>query len=190
MSLENFFLCLIILLAISPHPYIQLQPSQALKAAMRCSLNSSGTQGMCDLIILDESGFVRRHLPQSSSKEKTVLLCSFSRQNSPGNLAGKEWGKGVCLKSHGGQANSLVTGKRGTLLLIFKKGRKQDPGATVSSSLCLGRSWTRSSWKQCSGTHKTRRCPACAWLHWGQILPDPSGESGIFGDKGCRALGL
>lgn len=61
------------------------------KAAVRCSLNSSsGTQGMCDLITLDESRFFRRHLPQSSSKAETVLLCSPSKHNSPGKLASEE----------------------------------------------------------------------------------------------------
>lgn len=70
--------------------------------------------------------------------------------------------KEVCLESHGGQTNSLVTGKRGRLFLIFKKGRKEDPGSyrIVSLIFVLGKMLEQifmEAWKKCSGTYKTRR---------------------------------
>jgi len=34
----------------------------------------------------------------------------------------------MTFESHGSQVKSLVTGKRGNISPIFKKGRKEDPG--------------------------------------------------------------
>ncbi|GAB0176407.1 mitochondrial enolase superfamily member 1 [Grus japonensis] len=44
--------------------------------------------------------------------------------------------------------------KRGNIIPIFKKGKKEDPG---NYRPCLARLWSRPSWRLCSGTWKIRR---------------------------------
>lgn len=96
---------------------------------------------MCDLIILGDSRFVRRHFPHPLPRRRQFSFATSLGITTQETLLVKNEAKEVCLKSHGGQANSLVTGKRGTLLLVFKMGRKQDPRSyrLVSLILVLGK---------------------------------------------------
>jgi len=74
---------------------------------------------------------------------------------------------------------SPVTGKKGNITPIFKKGRKEDWGKLQAGAphLCAWedhgadppRSYVEARMRQRSDSRQT------AWLHQGQILPDQSG---------------